>query len=209
MMGAALYGLVLFEPLPLVIGLLFLALVFWAIGRGEIAPGRFALQAALAICAFIIAAEAVLAVFGLDLLRAFDTIRRHALEFNDSAARPYGLWLTANLRDFAFAAGWCPIAACFGAMAYGWRSAGSWKARLAQPIVPFCIGSLAVLGAVDVIGINRGEVTRLWIFLACFFQIPAAYVCATLNTPWALALVLFMSALHAAAGFTLIRFVVP
>jgi hypothetical protein len=209
MMGVALYGLVLFEPLPLVIGLLFLALVFWAIARGEIAPGRFVLQSALAICAFIVAAETVLVMAGFDVLRAFDTIRAHALEFNETASRPYRLWLAANLWEFAFATGWCAIVTGPGALVYACRSAGSWRERMARPIVPVCIGSLAVLAAVDVIGINRGEVTRLWIFLACFFQIPAAYVCATLNTPWALALVLFMSALQAAAGFTLIRFVVP
>jgi hypothetical protein len=68
---------------------------------------------------------------------------------------------------------------------------------------------LAVLAAVDLIGVNRGEVARLWIFLACFFQIPAAWVCSTLERRAAMALVVFSTALHTAVGVAMILFVVP
>jgi hypothetical protein len=62
--------------------------------------------------------------------------------------------------------------------------------------------------ATDLIGINRGEVARLWIFLACFFQLPAAYVCARLRSDLALLVVLATSALQAALSTALIGFVV-
>ena len=38
-----------------------------------------------------------------------------------------------------------------------------------------------MLLALDLTGVNRGEVIRLWIFLACLFQVPTAYVCVRLR----------------------------
>jgi hypothetical protein len=72
-----------------------------------------------------------------------------------------------------------------------------------------CLGSAAVLLATDAIGVNRGEVIRLWIFLGCFFQIPAAYVCARLDNRAALLLVLAVTILQATLGTAMIGFIVP
>ena len=68
---------------------------------------------------------------------------------------------------------------------------------------------MAMLLVLDVSGLNRGEIVRLWIFLECLFQIPAAYVCATLNSRRALALVLITTLLQAALGTATIAFVIP
>jgi hypothetical protein len=57
--------------------------------------------------------------------------------------------------------------------------------------------------------VNRGEVTRLWIFLGCFYQIPAAWACSMASSRLAIALVVGVTALHAAVGLTLISFVKP
>ena len=72
-----------------------------------------------------------------------------------------------------------------------------------------CASLLAILLAIDLIGINRGEVIRLWIFLACFFQIPAAYVCARLQSRAALGLVLVTTILLGAIGTAMAGFIVP
>jgi hypothetical protein len=61
---------------------------------------------------------------------------------------------------------------------------------------------------VSLSGINRGEVIRLWIFFACFFQIPAAYVCARLQSRAAFALVLVTTILHVALGAAMAGFIV-
>ena len=66
-----------------------------------------------------------------------------------------------------------------------------------------------MLLAVDLIGMNRGEVIRLWIFLGSFFQIPVAYVCSSLNSRLALALVVAVTALQTAIGVSMINFVIP
>jgi hypothetical protein len=52
-------------------------------------------------------------------------------------------------------------------------------------------------------------VIRLWIFLACFFQIPTAYVCARLDTAVPLMLVIAVTVLQATLGTAMIGFIVP
>ena len=102
LMGLGLYGLVFFEPLPLVMGLLFAALVLAAIGRGEVAWDRFLAQTGVVIFVFIGTSEAVAASSGFDAVRAFRSIGTHAVEFNESTGRPYWVWVRANLWEFVF-----------------------------------------------------------------------------------------------------------
>ena len=66
-----------------------------------------------------------------------------------------------------------------------------------------------MVGAADAVGINRGEVVRLWIFLACFWQIPAAYVCGRLNSRTAFTLVLIMTLLQDVLGSSMLAFIEP
>ena len=212
LMGLALYGLVFFEPLPLVTGLLFAALVLAAIGRGEVAWDRFLAQTAVVIFVFIGTSEAVAALSGFDVVRTFRSIGTHAVEFNESTGRPYWVWVRANIWEFVFGTGFCQATSFCVLLWSAVRGTGRWRERLTQPITALCLGLLAVLTAVDLIGVNRGEVIRLWIFLACFFQIPAAYVCTTLGGLGgraALALVLATTALQTAVGVVMIHFVMP
>jgi len=108
-----------------------------------------------------------------------------------------------------FGLGFCQAIVLAFALARSIAGPGRWSERLSRPLGFVTIGLLAVLAATDIIGINRGEVARLWIFLAVFFQIPTAFVCATLNSPFAMAVVLGVTALHTATAASLIRFVVP
>jgi hypothetical protein len=52
-------------------------------------------------------------------------------------------------------------------------------------------------------------VSRLWIFLACFWQIPAAYVCRRLDSALAFNLVLLTTLLQNTLGTAMIAFIVP
>ena len=63
-----------------------------------------------------------------------------------------------------------------------------------------CVSVLAMVGVADAIGVNRGEVIRLWIFLACLAQIPAAYVCRRLGSAFAFGLVIMATLVQAALG---------
>ena len=60
-------------------------------------------------------------------------------------------------------------------------SGDGWMARVTRPIATLSVALLGILVVTDLLGVNRGEVIRLWIFLACLFQIPTAYACARLE----------------------------
>jgi hypothetical protein len=114
-----------------------------------------------------------------------------------------------NPIEFLFGVGPCQVA-LFGAAFYSVMSdQGSLRQRLTHPLAAVCAGLLAVLIVVDLLGINRGETIRLWIFLGCFFQIPAAIACATLHGRGPILTVLACSAVQAALGAAMIGFVVP
>jgi len=208
-LGFTLYLLAFFEPLPLVMGLLFLALAVAAIGRRQISWERFVAQAAVTIGVFIATAEAMTAWTGFDIVRTFQTIGRHAMEFNATTARPYAVWITANLWEFALGVGLCQLVASVGVLLALLSAPGRWRDRLSAPMAATCMGLFAVLGAVDLVGVNRGEVTRLWIFLGCFYQIPLAWACSLRDSQVAIAAVVAVSAFHAAVGTALVGFVVP
>jgi hypothetical protein len=208
LLGVALYGLVFFEPLPLVMGLLFAALAWRAVVAGEIAPSRVAFQSVLILLVFIATSEAVYAASGFELLHALQQTAARAAAFNDTAGRPYGFWVLENPAELLFGVGVCQAVVIAGATIDALGGDARLRERLTRPIAAICVGLLAVLVAVDVIGINRGEVIRLWIFLGAFFQIPVAYACARLPGRLAMAIVLACSALQATLGTAMIGFVV-
>ena len=88
--GVALYGLTFFEPLPLVIGILFAALIARAWGRGTISTRQCLIQGLVGIAAFAVTYSVVRRQTGFDLLVAFRAIAAHAAAFNQAAGRPTG-----------------------------------------------------------------------------------------------------------------------
>jgi hypothetical protein len=209
LVAIVLYLVVFFEPLPLVMGLLFLSLAVRALRRGDISPGRLTVQAGVVVATFLATHVLVAARMHFNLIDAFRQIAAHAAAFNLEAQRPYGIWARENLREFLFGVGICQAVLFVPACLHGTGSAESRGGRLERPIVILCFGLAAVLLVTDLMGINRGEVIRLWIFLACFFQIPAAYVCARLDNRAAIGLVLGTTLLQAGLGTSMIGFIVP
>jgi methylthioxylose transferase len=209
LLGPAIYGLAFFEPLPLVMGVLFAALIVRAVWIGEIPARRIPTQIAAGAIGFASTYVVMYASFGFDMLEAFRQIGSHAVEFNAISGRAYGVWVRENLREFVVGVGVCQAVVFWAALADGLHGPGPWLQRLIRPITVLCSCLLAILLATDLIGVNRGEVIRLWIFLACFFQIPCAYVCARLPGHAAIVLVLATTALQAALGTAMIAFIIP
>ena len=207
--GAMLYVVVFFEPLPLVLGLLFAALALRAVLRGGASWRLIAAQSAVALAVFILCTWAVQHVTGFDLVSGFRAVRAHALEFNVVERRPYDIWVRANLVEFLFGMGPCQAVLAFAALALDLRGPDSILARMGRPLPLVTLALLAAVAAIDLIGINRGEVIRLWIFLACLLQVPAAWICARARRPQAMALVVIATLLIGALGTANIGFVVP
>jgi hypothetical protein len=210
--GIAVYCLALFEPTALISGVLFSALLIHRLVSQRF-PSRVAVvHIGFAFLAFMASYAAMNRVFGFDLLRAFAAVARDATEFNVDSGRPYSLWIRQNLVDFVFGVGWCQtvlFAAALGDGVVRWRSNSHWRATDVPPIVLICLSLLAMVGVADAIGVNRGEVTRLWTFLACVAQIPAAYVCGQLCSARALGVVIIATVVQVAVGAATIAFVAP
>jgi hypothetical protein len=208
-LGLALYALTFYEPLPLVMGLLFAVLTARALARHDIRWTTALWQCGLVALGFATVHMAVRAAVGFDTIDALRQVGAHALAFNVAASRPYGYWVGGNLREFFVGVGACQAVLTVAAVAHGLAQDDGAGRRLTRPIVALGLGLLSVLLITDGIGINRGEVLRLWIFLACMFQIPAAYVCARLDSRTAFELVLLATLLQGTLGTAMIRFIMP
>jgi hypothetical protein len=209
LLGLALYGLVFFEPLPLAIGLVFTALVVRSIATGRTQPERWTLQACAMIASFVAASEAVRALTGFELIGAFRQTAAHAAAFNASAGRPYAYWIRGNLAELVFGLGPCTAVVFCGVAIGAVSRSRTVRARLEDPVAMLCASLIATIVIVEAIGINRGEVIRLWIFLGCFLAIPVACACAALPSRAAIGAVVSCALLQAAVGLALIAFVVP
>jgi hypothetical protein len=209
LLGVALYGLTFFEPLPLAMGLLFAALTARALWRSELAWRTFLLQTVVVVIAFAATYAFMSVWFGFDLIDALRQIGADAVAFNAAVGRPYSIWVQQNLIDFIFAIGVCQAVIFSVALGDGLSGGDGPRSRLTQPITVLCLALAAILLAIDFIGVNRGEVIRLWVFLACFFQIPAAYVCARIHNRAAIALLLATTLLQDVLGTSMIGFIVP
>lgn len=206
--GVMIYAIVFFEPLPLVLGLLFAALAIQAIYRGDLTWGRLLSQTAVALATFGLCVAVLSLLWGFDTAAAFRSVRAHALEFNVIERRPYDIWVRANPAEFLVGMGAAQVVLIAGAVALVLRSTRTWAEGLFHPAPLVALSLVVVVIVTNLIGVNRGEVIRLWIFLACFLQVPAAVVCARAGRA-ALALVLLTTILLSALGTANIGFIVP
>lgn len=205
--AAALYALVFFEPIPLVIGALVAMLLVRTLMRGDVPMKTWLSQGLFVVAAFLGTIVVVWALFDFNLVDAFRRVAADAAAFNVIDNRPYGVWVRHNLVEFGFGAGVCAVVLFWFAAADVLRLRTG--AFLEHPIALLCAGLVGMLVVLDLAGVNRGEVIRLWIFLACLFQVPAAYVCARGQSRAALAIVLISTIVQAALAKATIGFVIP
>ena len=198
LLGAALYELAFFDPGALSMGLLMAVLMAHALWRRDIAWRTLLLQGSMAVGVFAATYLVVLIWFRFDLFTTARQLGIAAAGFNDRWHRPYKIWVRQNLLNFFFGVGICQTVLV---------AVAPWRRRITDPIVILCVTITAILLVVDAIGISRGEVVRLWIFLACFFQIPAAYVCARLESRAAMMVVIATTVIQAALGTLMIGFI--
>ena len=210
LLGAAVYGLILFEPTALVVGVLFAALLAHTVVNDGMAIGSVLFHIVMGFLAFAATHVAMMVWFGFDLISAFRAVAADAVAFNAVAGRPYNIWVRQNLVEFLFGVGLCQVVLFAAALTDGAAGLKSHRRdRGSVAIVLICSAILAMVGMADIIGVNRGEVIRLWIFLACLWQIPAAYVCRRLESPVSFTVVLVTTLLQDALGTAMVAFIVP
>ena len=166
-LGPFLYALAIFDPLPLTAGLCGLA-VLTVHARRQ--PGRFqvATFSIIVLAGLALTHVTMIVMFGFDLVDAYRFAIDNATTFNLEQRRPYWFWVGHNLKDFGIGIGIAQALAVVLGIQRWLR--GTWA--------PIGVSIVACLLVLDLLGANRGEVQRLWIFLAVLFQIVAARACA-------------------------------
>ncbi len=208
LLGVAAYGLILFEPTAVIVSVLFAALLVRAIVRGSIGLWTAGRQIGVGVLAFAATYLAMVVWFGFDLIGALRHIAADAANFNVIARRPYDIWVRQNLLDFLYGIGLCQVVLFWAALGDGIAGAKS-RSPASGSIVLLCVAIIVMVGAADAIGVNRGEVIRLWVFLACVCQIPAAYICRRLESRTAFTMIVIMTLLQDALGSSMVGFIVP
>jgi len=196
LLGASLYLLLLIEPLPFVAGVIFLGAfaqrlaisAMSAISATAAIDGRALWRIAVfPLAGFLLAYAALQLAFGFEILPVFRAMLADAVDFNRRFDRSYGIWVIQNLKEFFLGAGVVPSLLYLAALfALGRRIAGearevggrgALRALLVDPAANLLLSFTLCLLTVDLLGVNRGEVTRLWIFLGVFLELAVAAEC--------------------------------
>ena len=165
--GLSVYWLVIFEPLPLAAGPIVIAQILRRVQLRQIGWRDVARVLVIPAITVIGAHVAMRVLFGFDTVAAFRSALEDARQFNRATARPYWLWLGHNLKDFLIHMGVGQSLLFLSAL---WTMTRD-RAWLIVPIA-------GVLLMLAFLGINRGEIVRLWIFLGVLMQLAAAQACA-------------------------------
>jgi hypothetical protein len=206
-LGVVVYAISLFDPLALVMGLLLVAIVPPFVRQTGRPWLTFLRLSGVTVVGFVATYAAIWLWLRFDLLTTFRAVAVDAASFNAVARRPYVIWVGENIVDFLFGIGVCQ--AVLAGVAIGHAIYRVITARRHDSVTLYCVAIGGVLLTTDVIGVNRGEVIRLWIFLACFFQVPTAYICATLKSRVAVLLVLSATLLQDILGTAMFNFAQP
>jgi hypothetical protein len=175
-MGVVAFVAFLFEPLPFALGLVGVVLLARHLALAD-QPTRRTLQVlAAGLVGFGVCYAVFALAVGFDLFRAFDFVLADAVKFNAVARRDYGIWLWQNLKEHLLGMGAASAVVFAGLGVAAFRrpviAAGSDGAMRA-----LVAGGVLTLVTLDLLGVNRGEVTRLWIFLTPLAQAAVAYAC--------------------------------
>ena len=217
LLGGSLYVVCLFEPLPLVMGLLFAAMVVRAVATRAL-PWIQAVEIGVLTAAGFAATHVVfVAIFDFDLLHAVQVALADAVDFNQEDSRLYSVWIVANLKETFLAVGIAQAMFLVLVVLHLARTLcravtsheSSLRIYLLENSVVFTLALVSVLTFLDLTGINRGEVTRLWIFLFCFMTATTAWFIDRWQQPWRFELILTLTLLQVVVQSEIVRFVEP
>lgn len=216
LLGVGLYVALLFDPLTFSLGFFFVALIARSWWSGEVCVADVLWLGTLAPAGFLVVHLAMWLGLHFDVVHRFIAVSAEAREF--SRTRPYAVWVWANLPEFFLNASALPSLLCFVYVGIGVVEAiRSLSARsLAYPAVfslllvpgPLLLATLLVtLAVLDLLGLNRGEIVRLWIFIAVFVQVVAAGFCCEKARRCTVDIVLAGSIIQTAATISMVGFI--
>ncbi len=175
LLGIGLYIQFLFEPLPLITGIIFLGILLQAIRERRISKEGFWKLILNMSLGFLSVYFLFSIFFSFDLFRTFMYVWKDLMNFNTNGQRDYWIWLGENIKEFFYGVG-VPITIItiymIAHIFAQWKASRDFVLLSVENV--FAMSVIITFLILVVLGINRGEVTRLWIFLAVFFQVPAS-----------------------------------
>jgi hypothetical protein len=186
MMGVCLYGVMFTDPLALALGIVFIGVLLQRMRADAFESRELAQALFVPVCGFAAVHLAVRLASGFDVIGAFRMLAANLVEFNERSARPYGVWAVKNLTEFVLSSGFLTSTvvlagvgtAVFPAIDAARRGAsGALREVVARPGPNLLLFLTLNVLALNLTGLNRGEVTRLWIFMSVPVQIAAAWLC--------------------------------
>jgi hypothetical protein len=154
--------------------------------------------------------------FGLDTMKAFIYILKDLQDFFVRARREYTIWIFHNLKEFIVTAGFSLSLlflfniSCLFSYKKG-ELKGIDRGGQPQPVSGdfVTVSFLFLLIIIDLLGMNRGEVTRLWIFMASFLPIIAVDYLSKLDGKSPFYVCLGGLFLQIVVSISLVGFVIP
>jgi hypothetical protein len=192
--GVVLYMAVLFEPAPLVAGPVFVALILREAMLSRFSRRDYAVML-LVPAGFFLAHVFMLAVPSFDIIHELSRVADDSARFNSGSHRGHAEFLAQNLREFFVQAGLVLSLLALGVVIKNLFVIASVRTRQAARRImtnasaAIGFGLVATLIVLEALGTNRGETTRLWIFLAALLPFVIADVC-TRGPRWLFSVVL-------------------
>jgi hypothetical protein len=175
LLGVSVYVQILFEPLPLITGILFLGIVLLALYEKKVSSKdvwKLIFNLGLGFLSVYILFSVF---FSFPLFKVLTYDLMDAVTFNINDQRGYWIWLAEDIKSFFYAVG-VPISVITIYMTAQilpqWRASSDFSILSIENV--FVISFIITLLVLDFSGINRGEITRLWIFMAVLLQVPVA-----------------------------------
>lgn len=222
LLGSSIYLILLFDPLPLVSGIIFTAILAKYYLENKIDAFRLLKIGLLSSLSFFLIHVIVLLGFGYDIINSLLGVVRFATAFYTMAEseRGYSVWIVPNLKDFFVNVGFTQgilflalVAVAFAKTVDIWSSSVNRTKDLLRFILapgPLMAVSLTIaLLVLDISGVNRGEVARLWMFLMVYVQMIASYSCVTHLGKVTFYLVLAATILQTTITISMVGFVIP
>jgi len=175
LLGLSGYILILFEPSPLITGIVLIGIVIHAI-REKRFSGKDLFQLFVnTSLGFLVVYILFYILFSFNLFQSFLYVLKEARNFNIDYERGYLIWTIVNNKDFFYGVG-LPVVIIFIYMTahilVQTKSPTNISEWSLENIFVICL--LITYFVLLILGINRGEVIRLWIYLAVLFQVPAS-----------------------------------
>jgi hypothetical protein len=173
--GCILFFQFIFDPLPFALGPFYLAVVLWY-GWKMRSVFHPVLMCCSVLVGIIFMGLLFKWVFGFDVVKAFLYCLKEAMDFNAIYQRTYNVWVIQNLKEYFLGAG---VASSIFVMSGLFHLIKEIKPLIKFDFQKYLLISFFITVLIlDLLNFNRGEITRLWIFMYAIQSIAvASYAC--------------------------------